>query len=359
MSGATAAQAAKGMSRTMSAGISRAEEFRERMIATLDECYPGIRDHEANIQQKAQRGVQQIRENEHKYWAWQKKMKEEVKPNFKLPEDSYAGKKPAKLEIMEKAEKGQRALREKNAQYEAWLQDMKRKQEERMAANLQDRKAELQNFAADQKERDRQLNAKRKEEKAARAEKSGRYWEWLAQTKEDIQKRPPIAPLWHTGSKSVEELTSAKREALTKDFEEKDREYQEWLATIQKPKFSLPHQEVHSVSQRDALIAQAARKGQQKLSQTAAEYKKWVKEMEEKKKEAMMEKVRQKLQADKDFEQGRELARDALQKKMQEAKKEQDRKAEETRSFLKGLEENMRAKPLLLEQVYRYGRVVY
>eukprot|EP00440_Ansanella_granifera_P022711 gb/GFBE01024669.1/.p1 GENE.gb/GFBE01024669.1/~~gb/GFBE01024669.1/.p1 ORF type:complete len:102 (+),score=40.95 gb/GFBE01024669.1/:1-306(+) len=80
--------------------------------------------------------------------------------------------------------------------------------------------------------------------------------------------------------------------------------------------------------------------------------------MEERKQEQMMAKVQQKLQADREFESSRQSALEQLQKKMAEQKKEQDEKAEETRRFLKDLEKNMKAKPLLLEQVYRFGRVV-
>jgi len=349
----------KGMSRSASASSSRAVEFRGRMISTLESCYPGIRDQEAFIQERVQKGVQKIREDEQRYWAWQKKMKTEVQGKFKLPEDQYAGKTPAEVEIREKAEKGQRALQERNEQYQVWLSDMKRKQEERMEGKKQERKTELATFAAAVQDREKQRKRALREEKSKTSEKAGKYWEWLAQTKEAVQRKPCIAPLGKVMSaKTVEEMTQRKRNETMKDFEQRDQEYNEWLQTVQKPKFTLPVQECNSVEKRDRLIMEAAQKKMQKLSRTSVEYNKWLKEMEAQKREKMMDKVKEKLEADRAFEQGRQDRLEALERKMAEQKKEQEQKEEETKKFLKDLQENVKAKPLLLEQVYMYGRVV-
>jgi len=138
---------------------------------------------------------------------------------------------------------------------------------------------------------------------------------------------------------------------------QKQKEYNKWLVSVSKPKFELPSTTVNTPAMRESLIMENAKKGMEKMNASAAEYQAWVKNMENEKHEKMMEKVKEKLRADKEQEMKREQDFLALQEKMAAAKEEQDRVADEARQAVLKMQKTVHAKPLLIEQAYDYGKV--
>lgn len=194
------------------------------------------------------------------------------------------------------------------------------------------------------------------QEREKAAQQAGKYWTWLAETKNTIARREVMnAPVVRmTGVKSVEELTTMKRAELQHQLDERQHEYNKWLEGIKKPKNTLPlNRECNTVEQREAIIQESAKKGKEKLNQATVEYNKWLQEMEEKHKERVMSKVRQKLHADQEFERQQNLAQDSLQKKMLEAKRQQQMVQLESQRAVKDMYERVQNKPLLVEQAYR------
>ncbi|CAK8999556.1 Calmodulin-like protein 12 (Touch-induced calmodulin-related protein 3) [Durusdinium trenchii] len=188
-------------------------------------------------------------------------------------------------------------------------------------------------------------------------EKEKEYWNWLADAKQAVAARPGVAPLYKFDGKSVEELVSEKKAALHKEVSAREQEYRIWLDSVSKPKFTLPSQAVNTPAQRALIVQENVRKGLEKLNEKTAEYQKWLKEMEQQKHEAMMEKVKAKLNADREDIERREKAMNALEEKMAAVKAEEERRAKLSREEVLQMYRKVHNKPLLIEQAYDYGRV--
>merc|ERR1719231_975880 len=99
------------------------------------------------------------------------------------------------------------------------------------------------------------------------------------------------------------------------------KEYKQWLESIKKPQFAIPTMECNSPEERDPLIKSKAEKNIRALNQKAAEYNRWVKEVEQQHHEKMVERVQEKLAADKEFDEHQEAAAAEIAKKSLEAKR--------------------------------------
>jgi len=337
--------------------ITPRSDIQNRIKSTLQQ-YPGITSHEELLKKKAQEGRQRLRATETEYWAWNKKMKSEVGPHWKMPEDSYIGKRPVEEECLEKVEKAQKAMAETTANYKAWVKDMEKKRQEELNAKVQERQQELRNFAQKRQQARMERAESMEADAEAKAQQAGRYWTWLSETKTAIARREtqnaPLAK--HSGAKSVQELTEMKKAQLAEEIEERERQYKEWLESIRHPKSRLPWQKCNSVQERDAIIHEKAKKGQERLNKTAAEYNAWVKEMEQQHHERTMAKVREKLLADQEYRRKNEMAAEGLRVKMQEAKRQQQEIEAESQRALKEMYDRVQTKPLLVEQAYRHNK---
>jgi len=197
------------------------------------------------------------------------------------------------------------------------------------------------------------------EDKEKEKEKAGRYWTWLSETKDKVDRQgSTCAPFFQPpGVKSVEELTAIRKAQLAIECGERDREYKGWLASVQKPSFVLPTNNCNSVAQRDMLIAEQAKKKGQQMSVTTLEYNKWLKETEEKHQEKYLAKAREKMNADADFDNQKKAAAASLDQKIIEAKKAQALVARQSQRELKEMYERVQRKPLMVEHAYRHNRV--
>lgn len=322
--------------------------------------YPGVKNSEQLIQQKAEAGRQKLRTMEQEYWAWKQKMQSEAKPRWAFPEDSYAGRRPVEEVIMEKADKAQKVMSETAANYKAWVKDMEKKRQDELTTNLQERQEQLKNFKQQKVEAQRARDASLGEDRDKKAQAAGRYWTWLSDTKNKIDKRevtcaPFVKP---SGTRSVEELTQMKRAELAQDVEQREREYAQWVQSIQKPKHVTPWMKCNSVEERDAIIAEQAKKGVARLNQTTVEYNKWLKEMEQANIEKQVAKVREKMAADREFAQNADKAKNDLQKKMADEKRRQQLIQQESQKAVKEMYNRVQARPLQIEQAYRFGRFI-
>ncbi|CAE7939064.1 PCYOX1 [Symbiodinium sp. KB8] len=260
----------------------------------------------------------------HWYWANLRKFKDDVKSVFKLPSDSYAGKRSVQDEIMEKVEKGQRALQETDEAYKMWLQAMHERTEEKKQEKIQQRKLDIEEAQQRKIDLQAQLQKELSEKSAGFKEKEKAYWNWLAEAKQAVQARPSVSPIQKFEVRSVEELVAEKKAALNKEVTAREQEYRSWLESVSKPKFKLPSQAVNTPAQRQLIVAESAKRGLEKLNATTAEYQKWVKDMEQEKHETMMQKVKDKLKADREDMERREFAMQALQEKMADKKADED-----------------------------------
>jgi len=251
-------------------------------------------------------------------------------------------------------------MAETAAGYKTWVQDMEKKRQDQLQENVRVRNQELKTFADKKREAAlaRAADAAVETEKAAAA--AGRYWTWLSDTKDKIDRREcTCAPfLRSTGVKSVEELTLIKKAELAMECDERDRQYKDWLVSVQKPSFVLPfNKECNTVAQRNQIIDAQAKKKLQEMSVTTTEYNKWVKECEERAQEKLMAKVREKLNADAEFDNKAKAAAAGLQQKMADCKKEQARIAEQSRREVKEMYDRVQKRPLMVEQAYRHNKV--
>lgn len=280
-----------------------------------------------------------------------------MKSVFKLPQDTYAGKRSVQEEINEKVEKGQRALQETDEAYQNWLKEMEKRQQERIQDKLQQRRNEIDDLNNRKLEMQAALQQELTDKAAGFKEKEKAYWNWLADAKQAVAARPGVAPLYKFDGKSVEELVAEKRAALSKEVTAREQEYRRWLESVSKPKFVLPSQQVNTPAQRAIIVQENVRKGLEKLNEKTAEYQKWLKEMEQQKHEKMMEKVKAKLNADREDIERREKAMNALEEKMAIVKAEEEMRAKLSKEELLQMYKEVHEKPLLIEQAYDYGRV--
>jgi len=335
---------------------SHSVDIRRRVLAAVDK-YPGLKSAEEYVAAKASAAREKDRQAEKEYWGNLKKFKDDVKSVFKLPSDSYAGKRSVQDEIMEKVEKGQRALQETDEAYKMWLQAMHERTEEKKQEKIQQRKLDIEEAQQRKLDLQAQLQKELSEKSAGFKEKEKAYWNWLAEAKQAVQARPGVAPIHKFEVRSVEELVAEKKAALNKEVTAREQEYRSWLEFVSKPKFKLPSQAVNTPAQRQMIIAESAKRGLEKLNATTAEYQKWVKDMEQEKHETMMQKVKDKLKADREDIERREFAMQALQEKMADKKADEDRRAKESKEEVLRMYHKVHSKPLLIEQAYDYGRV--
>eukprot|EP00929_Paragymnodinium_shiwhaense_P050456 TRINITY_DN25392_c0_g1_i1.p1 TRINITY_DN25392_c0_g1~~TRINITY_DN25392_c0_g1_i1.p1 ORF type:complete len:423 (-),score=125.60 TRINITY_DN25392_c0_g1_i1:386-1654(-) len=331
------------------------DHLRQRVKKTLEQ-YPGIKDSEALINQKAMEGVERMRQEEQKHKEWLDKLKATTQSVFKMPKDQYAGKRDVEEEIMEKCEKAHKQMRVQDAQYRAWLEEVQERQKHKLQERLTAKKEESSTMSAAREEKKKEMQAKLAATQRNRAEKAARYWDWLSSTKEQIEKREPVIPLPKSSSApNVDTLTAQKRAELTKENDQREREYKSWLQSVNKAKFTLPSNRCNSVAERDAIIQEKAKQGSDKLNAKTAEYKKWVDDMQQQQQEKMEEKVRKKKEADAAFDKERQERALELQRKMQAQKDESEKVANESQQQVKAMYESVRAKPLIVEMSYRFG----
>lgn len=331
-------------------------ELKKRVLTSVDR-YPGLKNSEEYVAARVGKARDKDRQAEKEYWAHLKKFKEEVKSVFKLPQDTYAGKRSVQEEINEKVEKGQRALQETDEAYQNWLKEMEKRQQERIQDKLQQRRNEIDDLNNRKLEMQAALQQELTDKAAGFKEKEKAYWNWLADAKQAVAACPGVAPLYKFDGKSVEELVAEKRAALSKEVTAREQEYRRWLESVSKPKFVLPSQQVNTPAQRAIIVQENVRKGLEKLNEKTAEYQKWLKEMEQQKHEKMMEKVKAKLNADREDIERREKAMNALEEKMAIVKAEEEMRAKLSKEELLQMYKEVREKPLLIEQAYDYGRV--
>jgi len=328
--------------------------MRKRIKSTLED-YPGVKNRDEHINKKVQEGAEKLRITESEYWASLRKMKSEVGPHWKMPADSLVGKRPVEEEMMEKVEKAHRSMAEKAAEYKTWLKEKEKQREEDLSLKLQERQKELKDFK--QRKQDAQMGreADLAGDREMKAQQAGRYWTWLATTKNTIAQRETTCAPFVTlsGTKSAGELTHEKKAELAQDVEEREREYKMWLESIKKSKNIVPLIKCNSTQERDALIHEKAKKANQKLNEEAVVYKKWVKEMEQQHHERNMVKVREKLAADQVFDSERGAAKDSLREKMLQAKQREEAIAAESNRELREMYERVQRKPLMVEAAYR------
>lgn len=331
-------------------------ELKKRVLTSVDR-YPGLKNSEEYVAARVGKARDKDRQAEKEYWAHLKKFKEEVKSVFKLPQDTYAGKRSVQEEINEKVEKGQRALQETDEAYQNWLKEMEKRQQERIQDKLQQRRNEIDDLNNRKLEMQAALQQELTDKAAGFKEKEKAYWNWLADAKQAVAARPGVAPLYKFDGKSVEELVAEQRAALSKEVTAREQEYRRWLESVSKPKFVLPSQQVNTPAQRAIIVQENVRKGLEKLNEKTAEYQKWLKEMEQQKHEKMMEKVKAKLNADREDIERREKAMNALEEKMAIVKAEEEMRAKLSKEELLQVYKEVHEKPLLIEQAYDYGRV--
>eukprot|EP00931_Biecheleriopsis_adriatica_P076931 TRINITY_DN50591_c0_g1_i1.p1 TRINITY_DN50591_c0_g1~~TRINITY_DN50591_c0_g1_i1.p1 ORF type:complete len:395 (+),score=128.87 TRINITY_DN50591_c0_g1_i1:115-1185(+) len=342
-------------SQSMPAATNKSAQLRQRVLTTMDK-YPGIKNAQAHVAARTMQALEKDKQVEKEYWSKLRKFKSEVQSVFVLPTGPDTRAQVAK-EILQKVEKGQQDLRDKDAAYQTWLQSMDERQKERVRENLRQRRQDIEDLQQRKAAANEALQKELEDKASGFKEKEKAYWSWLQDTKQEVASRPGVAPLYKFEGKSVEEMVEIRKKKLALETSERDREYKQWVASVSKPKFSLPESKVNTPAQREHMIRESAKKGLEKMNAATAEYTKWVKEMEQAKAEAMMEKVREKLRADREADEKRRGDMLALEEKMADSKAEQDRIAAAAKQEVVDMYRRVHEKPLLIEQAYNYGKI--
>merc|ERR1712113_977732 len=143
-------------------------------------------------------------------------------------------------------------------------------------------------------------------------------------------------------------MLEEKLASFAKEEGARRREYENWLRSIRKPSFKLPYTECNSVEERDRLIAEKAKKGIRAMAQSAADWKRYTSELEQRHQERMIENIKAKIAADKEFDREREMLQAALEEKAAEANKQQEARELDHEQKLKELRARVKAKPLMI-----------
>eukprot|EP00930_Biecheleria_cincta_P028615 TRINITY_DN19976_c0_g1_i1.p1 TRINITY_DN19976_c0_g1~~TRINITY_DN19976_c0_g1_i1.p1 ORF type:complete len:378 (-),score=103.16 TRINITY_DN19976_c0_g1_i1:7-1098(-) len=335
---------------------SKTSQMRTRIVSAMD-LYTGIKDRNAHIGALVEKRHEADRARTQEWWTEVRKIKKEAQPGFKLPEDAYKGKMTADQEIMEKVDKAQRAIQAKDEEYENEINNMKDRQEERMQDMLRQRRKDLRDLEKRKAELAAQVAEKMEEGAGKMKEKSKEYWDWLDKTKAAVAARPGVAPVLKSEAKSIDEIVAERRAKMSKAEKERNREYKSWLESVSKPKFEMPATTVNTPEQREAIIKEAAKKGIDKMNASTTEYLNEVTRIKEKRHEEMMERVRARTKAEREYIQNRNAKLEALHQKAIGDKAARDARAAETQREIQEMKEKVHKKPLLIEQAYSFGRV--
>lgn len=324
--------------------------YRGRMKAAVAK-YPGITDTDAFIKERMNRGIEARKEREQQYWDWQKDVKKKAEVSFNR-DDLMKNHDPEK-QVQDNVDKAVAKTKELDAAYQLWLEEIKVKHEERMRQQVKDKLVADGEFAGEQEKAKAKFAEQRQQAKTKSREVANGYWAWLETTKGKIAARPCSAPPPKASEvESVDSMVKRRRAEMTKKDKAMKADYGAWLESVKKPKFTLPPLAGNTVADRNALIDAAAKKGVEGLSAKTNEYKQWVAEMKDKHHQRMVENVKIKLNADKEFDKAAAGRAAALDEQMEEAKRKRDEVAAQSAQFLAEMAKRVQKKPLLVEDAY-------
>lgn len=282
------------------------------------------------------------------YWAWTQQCGE---PSFKLPEDPRKGMPSQDEYIQMRVENGLRGMRQDTVEYRAWLESLDERMEAEKLEKLKEKKAAdavFNNALQARYEERRQRKEEAQEQSGAAA---AQYWRWLQGMKTNVAKRPSSAPAARSsGVESASSMAQRKKQESMRIQKCMSSEYSEWLRDVSVAKFTLPTAHVDKEAKTRKAMADKQRMKQAQREQSA--YFKEVKQMERRHHSRIMFKVKERLDADKRYDEEHEAVAKSLAEKG-EAEKERQRAIElKSREELKNIYKRVDERPLFLEVAY-------
>lgn len=324
-----------------------------RVRSSLDK-YQGPRcleDHERIVAAKVGAAKSWDRAATAEYWAWMHRVKDRLEPGFTLPDDPKKGMPSQEEYIKANVDRGLKEMREQSKEYKAWIESMKAAKE-REKREVVEAKAEADaqfNAAAGAAEEARK---KRDAEiRSAVRQTEDKYWKWHSDMKARVAQRPSSAPAARdSGVECAASMAARKKAEWSRTYREIGQEYSVWVQNVSKPKFSLPlaKEDREGRIRREAVAKSRVRKAHK-------EEKKYFSDLDEvysKHHERIMGHVKDRLEADKKYNEDQEQMHACLAIKTEREKKRQQAVVRESRKVLKDIEKRVKEKPLFLEMAY-------
>lgn len=305
------------------------------------------------IRKQAEQRHQKMKSDTEQYYAWLQKQPEDMnKRGFIMPDNPQQGRPSSAQYIQEKVKNGLREMREKDKDYKAWLEDHRNMHAAQLRKKLKAKRIADAEFDQEALEHER-LRAERDAEIHAEvAQQSTKYWMWLREMKKEVASRPSSAPPAQTsGVESPASMARKKQQESIAALKARRKEYSAWLRSVSEPKFKMPYYEVSSEElERRAAYA---KKMADDDNTTRNEYNEFIHKMERKHHMRVMRALKDKLLADRQFDEDQEANAKERNAK-EEQKKQQKREVSlKYRQELADMHSRIRAKPLFLENAYK------
>jgi hypothetical protein len=285
------------------------------------------------------------------YYAWLQKQPEDMsKRGFIMPEPTK-GRPSSAQYIGEKVKNGLRDMREKDKDYKAWVEYSKEKHVRELRKKLKAKRAADAAFNQEAEEQER-LRAERDAEiQAEVAQQSTKYWSWLREMKKEVATRPSSAPPARKSDvESPTSMAKKKQKESIAAWRARQRDYASWLESVSESKFKLPYWEVSSdeLERRAAYAKQMAADDQR----VRAEYSEFIQKTERKHHMRVMRALKEKLLADKQFNEDQEAAAKERNAKAEQQKQQMRETALNYRQEVIDIYSRTKSQPLQIEKAY-------
>jgi len=304
------------------------------------------------IRKQAEQRQRKMKADTEQYYVWLQKQPEDMnKRGFIMAENPQKGRPSSAQYIREKVKHGLRDMREKDKDYKAWVEDRREKHSEELREKLKEKQMADAAFEQDAEEQTL-LRAERDADiQAEVAQVSTKYWSWLRDMKKEVASRPSSAPPARKSEvESAATMAKKKQQESITALHARRKEYSSWLQSVSEPKFKMPYYEVSS----DELERRAAYAKKMAVDdhRVRAEYSDFVQRMERKHHMRVMRALKEKLVADKQFNEDQEAAGKERNAQGEQKKQQQREIALNYRQEVSDIYSRIKAKPLFIENAY-------
>lgn len=286
------------------------------------------------------------------YYAWLQKQPEDMsKRGFIMPENPNKDRPCSAQYIKEKVKTGLREMREKDKDYKAWVEHRRLQHAKDLRKKLKAKRTADAAFEQENEEQARIRAARDAEIQADVAQQSAKYWAWLRDMKKEVASRPSSAPPARiTDVESAASMAKKKQQESVAALRARRKEYSSWLQSVSEPKFKLPYYEVSSeeLERRAAYVKKMADDDHRGRS----EYSDFIQRMERKHHLRVMRALKEKLLADREFDQNQEVATKARHAHADHQKQQLRDVEVNYRQELDDMYSRIKAKPLFIENAY-------
>lgn len=286
------------------------------------------------------------------YWKWTHRVKEEGVPSFKLPKDPRKGMPTQEEYIKARVEEGLDEMRKNTKQHKSWVESLAKRMAAEKLLQLEAKKEADGAFSGAADERAENIRKRHAGIQKKKREEEKQYWQWHQEMKERVDSRPCSAPsAMQSGVESVSSMTMKKMQETMRMNQAIGSEYSSWVRSVSVPKFQLPT--AHVDHEERSRRVEAWKERRKQASKDQGDYYEEVEQMKQKHHARIMGVVKERLEADKKFDEAHEAVAHGLELKMAEQKQKQAVVAAKSRRELKEMFKRVSEKPLFLEVAYK------